>query len=90
MNANVVVSAWTLILLIPAALLLGFGICAAFVIAGERFQRRWIKRAVPILREYHEVLTRQHETPSNYVGDCRISDVERLLEEVKERKGQEN
>jgi len=53
-------------------------------INGERKQERWIKRAVPILREYQEVLTRQHEAPGNYVGDCRISEVGQLLKETKE------
>lgn len=66
------------------ALIVGYFTFAMLAINGERRKERWIKRAVPILREYHEVLTRQHETPSNYVGDCRISDVGRLLEEVKE------
>lgn len=73
-----------LAILIMGALFVGYAFFAMLAISGERRRERWIKRAVPILREYHEVLTRQHETPSNYVGDCRISDVGRLLEEVKE------
>jgi len=68
------------------ALIVGFAFFAMLAINGDRRKERWIKRAVPILREYQEVLTRQHETPSNYIGDCRISDVERLLGEVKEDK----
>ena len=85
MNANVVVSAWTLVLLVPAVLLLGFGICAAFVIAGERLQRRWIKRAVPILEDYHKGLVGL-QAGSEYANpDLKrlVRDIGKLLKEQK-------
>jgi|GEM_PF-6576078 hypothetical protein len=68
------------------ALFVGFVFFSMLAINGERKQERWIKRAVPILREYQEVLTRQHEAPGNYVGDCRIDEVGRLLKEASEEK----
>ena len=65
------------------ALFVGFAFFAMLAINGERKQGRWIKRAVPILQEYREVLNRQHEAHGNYVGDCRIDEVGRLLKETK-------
>ena len=75
-----------LAILIMGALFIGYAFFAMLAISGERRRERWIKRAVPILREYQEVLTRQHEALGNYVGDCRISDVGRLLKEASEEK----
>ena len=65
------------------ALFIGYFTFAMLAVCGDRRRERWIKRAVPILQEYREVLNRQHEAPGNYVGDCRIDEVGRLLKETK-------
>ena len=65
------------------AIFIGYLTFVMLAVCGDRRRERWIKRAVPILQEYREVLNRQHEAPGNYVGDCRIDEVGRLLKETK-------
>lgn len=72
------------------ALVVGYFTFAMLAINGERRKERWIKRAVPILREYYAGLIGQQAIPGRVGGKQLIDDVGRLLEEVKEGKGQED